>query len=116
MTTRIANKAARSMVENRRPFEGSHLFAREHVPPHGHTQLYVVYSYGEHFPIYIAETDVQTKKVTWYANADKYSRSTSRHQSQAAPWHGIYCTPMTTGAMRRIAREGIAGLTVKGEY
>jgi hypothetical protein len=112
---RIANKAARAMVEARRPFEGSNLFAREHVPPHGHTTLYVVYSYGEHFPIYIAETDNETKRLTWYANSDKYSPSTSRHQSQAAPWHGTYCVPMTTDAMRRIAKDGIAGLVVKGE-
>lgn len=110
---RIANSAARRMVELRRPFEGSHLYARETVPSHGHTTLYVVYSYGPHFPIYIAETDHETGRTEWYENAEKYSQTTSRHQSQANP--GTACMPMTSGAMRRIAAEGIAGFVAKGE-
>ena len=110
---RIANKAARRMVELRRPFEGSHLFAREHVPPHQHTTLYVVYSYGPHFPIYIAETDNETGHTEWYENNERYSQSTTRHQSQADPYKP--CVPMTAGAMRRIAAEGIAGFVAKGE-
>jgi len=43
--------------------------------------LYVVYSYGEHFPIYIYDS----KRDEWYGNSDKYSRSTSKHQNQAYP-------------------------------
>lgn len=113
MINRIANKAARRMVEQRRPFEGSNLFARESTPQHGHTTLYVVCSYGPHFPIYIAETDNETGEVQWYENVEKFSQSTTRHQSQANPY--AQCMPMTVGAMRRIAVEGIAGLAAKGE-
>lgn len=112
-TARIANKSARALVKKRRPFEGSHLYAREQVPSHGHTTLYVVFSYGPHFPIFIAETDNETGHTEWYENADKYSQSTTRHQSQCDP--ETRCTLMTPGAMRRIAAEGIAGYAIRGE-
>ena len=62
---RIANKSARAMVQLRRPFDGSNLFARETRPSHRLSTLYVVYSYGVHFPIYIAETD-EGNNTTWY--------------------------------------------------
>ena len=71
---KIANKDAQTFVERRQRFDGSHLFAR-----HLRAGVYVVYSYGHHFPIYAHVGGV------WYANLDKYSVSTSRHQSQARP-------------------------------
>jgi hypothetical protein len=43
--------------------------------------LYVVYSYGEHFPIYVY--DYQSEM--WFGNDDKYSPTTSRHQTMAEP-------------------------------
>lgn len=108
---RIANKAAASMVANRRPFEGSNLFARETHVVQSETTLYVVYSYGEHFPMYIAETTADN--VThWYANTDRYSQSTTRHQSQARP--NINCIPMTTEQMRLIAKGGLMELVRRG--
>jgi len=42
---------------------------------------YAVFSYGDHFPIYYYDHDAKL----WYGNEDKYSRTTSRHQSQAWP-------------------------------
>ena len=44
-------------------------------------KLYVVYSYGAHFPIYIY--DYEAGK--WYGNQDKYSHTTTRHQTLAQP-------------------------------
>jgi hypothetical protein len=41
--------------------------------------LYVVYSYGRHWPIYA------NWKGIWFANEDKISRTTTKHQSQAHP-------------------------------
>lgn len=108
---RIANKSARAMVQLRRPFEGSNLFARENFPSHGISVVYVVYSYGEHFPIYVAETD-EGNNTTWYQNADRYSQSTSRHQSQCNPFEDAI--PLTAGAMRRCAEQGIAGVAAMG--
>lgn len=43
--------------------------------------LYIVYSYGEHFPMYIF--DHQTRE--WYGNSDKFSKTTSKHKNQADP-------------------------------
>lgn len=109
---RIANKSARAMVQLRRPFEGNNLFARENYPSHGISTLYVVYSYGEHFPIYIAETD-EGNNTTWYQNADRFSQSTSRHQSQCNPYEQG-AIPLTAAAMRRCAEQGIAGVAAMG--
>lgn len=111
-TERIANNAARAMVQMRRPFMGSNLYAREHIPQHGMSVLYVVCSYGEHFPIYVAETDGDNN-TRWYANAEKFSSSTSRHQSQCNPYENAI--PLTVGAMRMCAVEGIAGVAARGE-
>ena len=43
--------------------------------------LYVVYSYGEHFPMYIYDHHVHL----WFGNYDKYSPTTSKHQTMARP-------------------------------
>ena len=74
METRIANQDARSAVESLQEFKGSNTFGRVLSD-----RCYVVYSYGEHFPIY-AYINGQ-----WYGNKDKYSQTTSRHQSQLRP-------------------------------
>jgi len=42
--------------------------------------IYVVFSYGEHFPIYI-----QDELGRWWGNMDKYSTTTTRHQRCANP-------------------------------
>lgn len=42
---------------------------------------YVVYSYGRHFPMYFWDDS----SATWFGNKDKYSRTTTRHQSYARP-------------------------------
>jgi hypothetical protein len=43
--------------------------------------LYVVFSYGDHWPLYVYE------KVggTWLENEDKFSRTTSKHRGQVRP-------------------------------
>ena len=43
--------------------------------------LYIVYSYGYHFPMYVYDT----QRDMWFANSDKFSSTTSRHQSKARP-------------------------------
>lgn len=50
----------------------SHIFA---------TNLYIVYSYGRHFPIYIWDDEA----LCWYGNSSKYSNTTTRHQNNARP-------------------------------
>lgn len=44
-------------------------------------KVYVIYSYGQHFPMYVwDETSGE-----WLGNKDKYSRTTSSHQSKYRP-------------------------------
>lgn len=112
---RIANKNCRPYVSARKPFTGSNLYAERRTASHGNSDIYVVYSYGVHWPLFVAEvTDDACGQITWYENADHFSRSTARHASQARPRY-THFTLMTAGAMRRIAMDGIAGLAVKGE-
>jgi hypothetical protein len=75
MTTYSSNKEADYYTTNREPFKGSNTWG-EWIK-----ELYVVYSYGRHFPIYVWDEELGL----WFGNQDKYSRSTSRHQSQLRP-------------------------------
>jgi len=49
-------------------------------------RVYVVYSYGYHFPMYVYDFETGL----WLGNSDKYSRTTSSHQTKARPSQGIY--------------------------
>ena len=75
---RVANRDCRQYIESLTEFKGSNLFSDSN------TKYYVVYSYGYHFPILLyIHAD-----ATWFINNDKYSRSTSKHQSQTYPFYG----------------------------
>jgi hypothetical protein len=77
-TPRINGRKCRSFVQERKAFQNSNgqLYGKWETP-----DLYVVYSYGEHWPLFMwaGRTD------TWYQNADKFSPTTSRHSSYAHP-------------------------------
>lgn len=61
-------------------------------------KVYTVYSYGSHFPMYVYEKSSKH----WFANSDKYSRTTSKHQSQARPEYvGSNMTFMTTQELKQ---------------
>ncbi len=76
---KVSNKKARVEVENKMEFMGSNTFARNNE-----LGVYKVYSYGKHFPIYAF------KNGQWYFNKDKYSQTTSKHQSQLRPSVSTY--------------------------
>ena len=80
---KIANKNCREYVQRREPFQGSNLWGAwiKSTLVESSDEQYVVFSYGHHFPIYIFDQDTQQ----WFANKDKYSLTTTRHQSQARP-------------------------------
>ena len=44
-------------------------------------RVYVIYSYGSHFPMYVYDEE----SGEWIGNKDKYSRTTSTHQSKYRP-------------------------------
>jgi len=82
---RVANNKARAYVEKLEEFQGSNMFGKWTINlGNGRTEsdkVYVVYSYGSHFPMYVYDA----KEQKWLGNSDKYSRSTTRQQSQARP-------------------------------
>lgn len=85
---RVSNNKARDYVNGFKEFRGSNTFAEwrfngsvDDQGNHEQRKVYVVYSYGSHFPMYIYDK-VQDK---WLGNKDKYSSSTTRHQSLLRP-------------------------------
>ncbi len=97
---KVANSAARSMVQQCRPFEGSNLFARNQS--NATEQWYVVYSYGEHWPLFIHANGC------WFENEDSYSQSTKRHRSQAHPHTNTIL--LSTAWIKRLAQGGWAAI------
>lgn len=110
---KTSNKNCRQAVISRTVFSANNIFS-EYITANADGSpvdpcRYVVYSYGKHFPIYIYE------QGTWYANCDKYSPTTSKHQTQANPCLGQSAPmPMNTMAMVQLVRYGIAGLAAMG--
>ena len=74
---KTTNKNARKLVEKREIFKGSNTFSSIHTRTKGN--IYAVYSYGYHFPMYVF------KGGKWFENSDKYSVSTSKQQTQLRP-------------------------------
>ena len=97
---RTTNRQARDYVRNGIPFRNSNgqLFARWESPT-----IYVVYSYGEHWPLFIYSTDTRA----WYANEDKASPTTSSHFTYAHPLPGDPPRYRSCAWMKRAAREGL---------
>jgi len=67
----------RQLVTNREAFKNHN----KTVYAEDRGSIYVVYSYGSHFPMYVYDNE----RREWYGNEDKYSSTTSRHQSHARP-------------------------------
>ena len=85
---RVSNNKARQYVNSLDEFQGSNTTGKWLNVANGRDGtnfLYVVYSYGSHFPMYIYDK-VQGK---WLGNKDKYSQSTTRHQSLLRPSNGV---------------------------
>lgn len=75
MPIRTSNRRCKQYVNEKTPFKANHIFAENQG------RFYVVYSWGRHFPMYIYDF----RNRQWFANKDRYSQSTSVHQSQARP-------------------------------
>ena len=97
---KVANKNARQYVDELKVFEGSNTFAENKVQYDD--KLYVVFSYGYHFPMYIYDYQAGM----WIGNEDRYSMSTSKHQSQCRPSEPIECWLNTADEMKEYIRCG----------
>jgi len=60
--------------------------------------LYVVYSYGRHWPLWANWRGV------WFGNTDKYGPTTSKHYSQTHPHKGF--VGLDVGSMRMLIQKG----------
>ncbi len=69
---RVANSSCSTLVHDRKEFKGNNLFAKWID-----TQTYVVYSFGEHWPM------IANIEGRWYFNVSKASCTTSKHLTQA---------------------------------
>lgn len=79
---KVTNSNVRSAVQSLQEFKNSTgtLFSKWETP-----LLYVVYSYGSHFPLFLCEHSGGAGRAAWAVNTDKYSVTTSKHFSQAHP-------------------------------
>lgn len=98
---------AGALVRRKQEFTGNNIYGRWYDDGKGVHSWYVVFSYGDHFPMYIFDTTAGL----WFGNADKYSRTTSRHQSACHPPHIEEW--YNTDRMRHLARSGMAGDTLE---
>ncbi len=107
---RTPNNRAREFVQKCIPFQGSNMFGDWHTDHLGGAKRFVVHSYAAHFPMYIFDPFTNT----WFGNKDKYSRSTTRHQSQALPtYNRDAITWLTTEGMQEIKHKGTIALFQK---
>ena len=105
---RTSNNKARDYVNNLEEFVGSNIFSHWHSWDEGMTKIYVVYSYGMHFPMYVYDDN----ENVWVGNEDKYSRSTTRHQSQCRPSGGVDVWLSTDEMVKLVNERGLVGLTI----
>lgn len=104
---RINGRTCRAWVQERTGFQNSNGQLYGQWEDKGGDARYVVYSYGEHWPLFAYVPRVST----WFENADKYSSTTSKHRSQAHPLCDtvkLDLIPMLT-----LAREGYSELVTR---
>ena len=75
----ITNRQSRQCVERLEPFKTGNqtLYAV------WKDRLYVVFSYGSHWPLFIYDSETST----WFENSSRHSVTTSKHRSQARPFN-----------------------------
>ena len=105
MAKYTANRDARSKVQQRLSFrsKNGNLFGLNTVV----FDLYVVYSYGYHWPLFIYVKSIDR----WFENTDKYGVTTSKHHSQTHPH--TETTGLSCDDMRLLADHGYDALARK---
>jgi hypothetical protein len=99
---RVANSSCRPYVEKREPFKGSNLYGIYSLMD-ADQEVYTVYSFDTHYPMYIYANGM------WFENEDRYSRTTSKHKSQARPM-GVSPILLSTRWMQRLANNGFQSI------
>jgi hypothetical protein len=103
---KVANKNCRQHVQSRTDFTGSNLYGqwRNNIvdPETPDNSRYIVFSYGEHYPMFIYANGC------WFENEDKYSVSTSKHRSQSHPH--VPTILLSTRWMCQLATRGYSAI------
>ncbi len=103
---KVANSKCRQHVQSRTDFKGSNLYGqwRNNIidPETPDNSRYIVFSYGEHYPLFIYANGC------WFENEDKYSVSTSKHRSQSHPH--VPTVLLSTRWMCQLATRGYAAI------
>lgn len=68
-------RRAKIYIEKKETFHIQNLFAENRG------DLYIVYSYGRHYPMFVYNRTTDT----WYENMTKYSQTTARHKNNCRP-------------------------------
>lgn len=108
---RVSNKDARPYVQRREVFTNASYTLSASWHEHKKVPHYVVYSYGEHWPLFVWCNGV------WYENTTKYSASTGRHRTLAHPQCETVKLPLDQ--IQTLAWGGISDLIrnkLHGEY
>lgn len=94
---RTPNRNARYFTQRRLSFTGHNLYAM------WNGDRYVVYSYSSHWPLFVWANG------RWFENNDRYSVTTSKHQSQAHPHEPTIL--LNREQMVELASTGLAAVT-----
>ena len=101
-------KRLRSRIENEEEFSVVTTFTTSDTTT-TNTQVYCVYRYHAHWPIFIKETEPETMTVTWFEMGG-YKTLSERAAMDALRPHEVVTIKMVSGDMLTIAEHGIAGV------
>lgn len=103
----VTLRGMRDHVKARVPFINTNRTCYGTYNEHGD---YVVYSYGEHWPLFVCRADVLASDLVWFENEDKYGVTTSRHHSACHPHETT--VPMPLDSMIALAKGEPLDLTL----
>lgn len=96
------NRDMRPLVQSRTLFENHNRTVFSRIV----ADRYVVYSYGEHFPMFVWEPAGNR----WFGNHDRYSPTTNRHKTLCAPIPNEEIAWFGTAELMYIAEHGYTAL------
>jgi hypothetical protein len=107
---KTSNANASNYTTLMQSFDGSNTFGRWRHKDlwQPADELYIVYSYGEHHPMYIYSTLLKQ----WFENGDRQleTQSTKRHYTQLKP-KNTATTIKSHLYMKKVAQHGVVGTT-----
>lgn len=105
---KTSNRQARTFVQRLHPFQGNNLygtyFCTNPSSANPGDSGYAVFSYGEHWPLFIATTPIEGGPVVWFENEERHSVTTSKHRSQSHPHQPT--TLLSKQDMQRLLTRG----------